>query len=346
MTRVLQAMAGAAMGGAEAFFERLVPALARAGVEQRAIIRDNPRRAELLTAAGVPVIQAPFGGRLDMRTGWLFRRALRDFKPQIVLTWMNRASRFCPKSRGVVQVGRLGGYYDLKYYRHADHLIGNTRDIVEWMVAQGWPAERAHYLPNFVSDNPAKPYNRKEFWVPDNGKIILGLGRLHENKGFDVLLRALVQLPSAYLLLAGEGPLRQELEKLAQKLGVKPRVRFLGWRDDVAALYATADLFVCPSRHEPLGNVVIEAWAQGRPVVATASQGPSALIRDGETGLLTPVDDAAALAQAMGRVLSDAEVAARLGAAGRAAFEAEFTEQAVVEQYKAFFDRIAAECVA
>ncbi len=340
MTPVLQAMAGAPMGGAEAFFERLVPALAQAGTPQHAVIRENARRAGLLRQAGVTVTQAPFGGRLDMKTGWLFRRAIKDFGPAVVLTWMNRASRFCPPSRSFVQVGRLGGYYDLKYYRRCDHLVGNTQDIVDWMVKEGWPADRAHYLPNFVSEQIAEPHPRKEFWLPEEAPVILALGRLHENKGFDVLLHALVHLPGAYLLLAGDGPLRDQLEALALKLGVKPRVRFLGWRDDVPSLFATADVFVCPSRHEPLGNVVIEAWAQGKPVVATASQGPAALLRDGVSGLLTPVDDAGALTKAIRRVLEEPALAASLGGTGRAAYDQSFTERAVVAQYQEFFDRV------
>ena len=98
---------------------------------------------------------------------------------------------------------------------------------------------------------------------------------------------------------------------------------------------------ICPSLHEPLGNVVIEAWSAGLPVVATASEGPSALIKDGETGLLVPLPQqpgggAAALALAIERLCGDAALRLRLAAAGRRAFEAEFTENRVVAQYRRF----------
>lgn len=334
-------MAGADHGGAEAFFERLVAALHRAGQEQTVLIRANPRRAERLRAQGLEVTELPFGGALDFRTKPGFRRLIGDFRPQIVLTWMNRASGFCPASEGrFVHVGRLGGYYDLKYYRRCDHLIGNTEDIVSYLVAQGWPAERAHYLPNFVAAETAAPLPRAQVETPEGVPLIVALGRLHPNKAFDVLLDALAKVPDATLWLAGEGPLRRDLEARAEGLGIAGRVRFLGWRDDAAALYAAADVFVCPSRHEPLGNVVIEAWAQGVPVVAAASQGPAKLIDDGENGLLAPVDDADALATAIRRLLADKALSARIGAAGRAAFLSRFTEAAVVERYRAFFDRV------
>jgi glycosyltransferase involved in cell wall biosynthesis len=339
MTRLLQAMAGAAHGGAEAFFERLTLALERSGLHQRVLIRRNPQRAHLLRDSGVEVEELGFGGVLDLPTRWGFSRAVKRFEPSVVLTWMNRASRFCPEGP-FVQVGRLGGYYDLKYYRRCSHLVGNTQDICDWVIGQGWPAERVHYLPNFVTNATAKPVPRASLDTPPGVPLLLALGRLHANKAFDVLLKALVEVPGAYLWIAGDGPLRTELEALAARLSIKPRVRFLGWRDDVAALYAAADLFVCPSRHEPLGNVVIEAWAQGVPVVAAASQGPTQLIADGRDGLLAPVDDAHALASAIRRLLGERGLAEALGTGGRQAYEQRFTEAAVVGKYREFLDKV------
>ena len=338
MTRLLQAMAGAPHGGAEAFFERLAPALVRAGIEQRVVIRSNPKRAALLRAGGVEVAELPFGGALDLVTRWRLAQEIKVFKPEIVLSWMNRASRFVPKGDHV-QVGRLGGYYDLKYYRNCDHLIGNTPHIRDWIVGRGWPAERAHYVPNFVADlSCAKPVARASLDTPTGAPLVVAMGRLHANKAFDVLLRAVEQVHDCYLWIAGEGPLRAELEELAAHLAVKPRVRFLGWRDDIAALYASGDIFVCPSRHEPLGNVVIEAWAAAKPVIACAAQGPRQLIADGIDGLLTPIDDDKALAAAIRRLAADPAAAAVLAAAGRKAYEDRFTEAAVVARYLDFFD--------
>lgn len=339
MTRLLQAMAGAEHGGAEAFFERLAIALYQAGLEQHLVIRANARRAAHLRAAGLKVTELAFGGVMDLSTHWGLRKAVKQFQPSHVLTWMNRATRFCPAGP-FVHVGRLGGYYDLKYYRRCHHLIGNTPHIRSWLVDQGWPEERAHYVPNFVSSSQAAAAPRQTFSTPDNVPVILALGRLHPNKAFGTLLTALAHVPDAYLWIAGEGPLLGDLERHAARLGVIARTRFLGWRDDVAALFAAADLFVCPSRHEPLGNVVIEAWAQAKPVIATAAQGPSQLILDGDNGLLTPVDDPMALAAAINRVLADSELAGRLARSGQQAYETQFTETAVIRAYLDFFARV------
>ncbi len=344
--RVLQAMAGGEVGGAEAFFVRLAGALARAGVDQRIVIRRHSARAIALRGAGLEPVELEFGGRLDRATTRRLAAEIEDFAPDIVLSWMNRASRFCSRARRgrgavPVQIGRLGGYYKLEYYQGCDHLIGNTPDIVDYLKRHGWPAERAHFVPNFVDATPARPVSRADFATPPDAPVVLALGRLHRNKAFDVALGALADLPDAVLWLAGEGPERAALGALADRLGVAARVRFLGWRDDVAALLAAADVVVCPSRVEPLGNVVIEAWAHGCPVVAAASAGPAWLVEDGASGLLTEIEDGNALAAAVRRVLGDRELAGRLAEAGREAYESRFSEPVVVERYIELFDKVA-----
>jgi glycosyltransferase involved in cell wall biosynthesis len=338
--KLLQAMAGARHGGAETFFVRLAVALQRAGQAQRLVIRQERERAAELRRAGVDFLELPFGGWLDVITRHRFRKAIASYGPQVVLTWMNRATALCPKG-DFVHVARLGGYYDLKYYRRCDYLVGNTQDIVDYMVNNGWPRERAYHLPNFVAADKAPPASRAMFATPDDAPLALALGRLHENKGFDVLLAAMAQAPGLYLWLAGDGPLLRELERSAYRLGVAPRLRFLGWRTDTAALLAAADFLICPSRHEPLGNVVIEAWAAGVPVLATASEGPRALIVAEETGLLVPVDDSDALAVAMRRLAEDRALRRRLAEGGSAAFASRFSESRVIPLYRDFLERMA-----
>lgn len=337
--RVMQIMAGGAHGGAEAFFERLTLALHRDGLAQRAVIRSNRERAHRLSHAGVPVTQLPFGGPPDIYTTWRIGREIAAWSPDVVLTWMSRAASKTPKSNAVL-CGRLGGYYDLKYYRHCDHLIGNTQDIVTYIRGQGWPSDRAHYLPNFVSGKRTAPLPRAEFDTPEHAPLLVALGRLHTNKAFDVLIDALVKVPDAYLWIAGSGPEESALKARVAERQLGSRIRFLGWRDDTEAVLGAADIFVCPSRHEPLGNVVIEAFAQGLPVIATASQGPKALIEDGANGLLTPVDDAPALTAAINRVIADASLRYALAREGFATYQTQFTEAAVVANYRAFFEKV------
>lgn len=342
MTRLLQALAGAETGGAELHFVRLCLALHKAGLEQHVVMRPHRRREDELRAGGIAPILAPFGGWLDFRTGFILKREIRRFKPDIVLTYMNRASKKMPKGRHV-HIGRLGGYYNLKYYKRCDHLVCITPDIVDYCVKSGWPPERVHCIPNFVEDNTAPPADRRHYGTPAAAPLVFALGRLHENKAFDTLLRAIAALPGTYLWLAGDGPELANLKALARELGIADRVHLLGWIDDPAPLFAAADVFVVPSRHEPLGSVVLEGWMHRKPMIAAASQGPKFLIRDGEDGLLVPVDDPAALAAAIGRVLDDPALARSLARKGRASFESGYTEAVAVSRYLALFDKVLSE---
>jgi len=345
--RLMQTMAGGAVGGAEEFFVRLAVAFNEQGIAQKVVTRPNETRGPRLAGAGVDVVELPFGGFFDRRTVPALAAEIDRFRPDIVLSWMNRATDLTAKavrraSSAPLLIGRQGGYYDLKYYSGCDHLIGNTPDIVRYLVGEGWPEDRAHYVPNFVSAVPGTPQPRSDFDVPAGVPLMLAAGRLHRNKAFDVLLAAMKQVDGVYLLLAGDGEDARALEGLAQKLGVADRVRFLGWRTDIPDLMASADMLVCPSRIEPLGNVVIEAWARNLPVVAAASEGPGWLIEYNVDGLLAPVDDAEMLGEAIARLASDPQLPPRLVAAGRRRFESDFTEDAVVAKFLALFRKVLA----
>ena len=338
--KVLQVMAGAEFGGAEEFFTRLVIALHKTDLEQSVFIRENPARAERLIQNGVKPTQLKFGGRFDFKTPWILKRNIKSFKPDIVFSWMNRATSMCPPKGAFIQVGRLGGYYNLKYYRDCDYLVANTEDIVTYVVNNGWSKDKVFYLPNFVSDKRSQPIDRQLFNTPSSAPLILAMGRLHENKAFDVLLEAVSRVPNVYLWLAGDGPLREVLETQAEKLGIKSRIRFLGWRNDPEKLYAAADMFVCPSRHEPLGNVIIESWAQRIPVIAADSLGPKDLICHGENGLLFSIDDVMGLVQGIKHLIEDNALKEKLVFKANQDFAETFTESIVVAKYRKFFDKV------
>lgn len=340
MTRLLQVIAGAQHGGAEAFFERLAIALARAGEDQRIVIRRDAARATRLRQAGLDPVELPFGGFLDFVTKPRLVRIIAEHAPRVVLTWMSRATRLCPRGE-FVHVARLGGYYDLRYYRDCDHLIANTRALTAWLISQGWPQARVHYLPNFAASVAAAPVPRASLDTPADAPLALALGRLHPSKGFDTLLDAVARVKGLYLWLAGEGALEADLKRQAEALGIKDRIRFLGWREDVAGLLAASDMLVCPSRVEPLGNTIIEAWAARVPVIAAASSGPAELIEQGKSGLLVPIDDAEALAAAIKSLIADKTLAAALATAGHETFAARFSETLVVAAYREFLAEVA-----
>lgn len=339
--KVVHSLAGAPFGGAENFYTRLVCALnADSGLEQRAFTRANAQRVPQLESAGVTVETFRFGSKLNLLDNWRYRRALKRFAPDIVLTYMNRASGLTP--RGDYQlVCRLGHYYDLKHYRHADYWIGISRGICQHLIDGGMPAERVVHIPNFVSEQIAEPIARSSFDTPVDVPLLFACGRLHTNKAYDILLQAMVAVPDAFLWLAGDGPERAALQQQASSLGVAARIRFLGWRNDINSLMRTADAYVCPSRHEGLGSIVGESWFNECPIVATDSQGPGELIEDGVTGLVTPVDEPEPLAAAINRVLGDRELATALAARAKAHYHDNYSQQIICQRYSDFFRQIA-----
>jgi glycosyltransferase involved in cell wall biosynthesis len=342
---LMQVMAGAPVGGAEAFFERLSVALDARPIEQTIVVRKNEDRIRRLRQAGIEPTALRFRGIFDLSTRANLKRLIDRTQPQVVLAWMNRATAMCPTptaARRFILVARLGGYYNLKYYRHCDHLIANTQGIRRYLIERGWAPERVHYLPNFVEPSELEDGLLAASDLPAGARNIFAAGRFHENKGFDILIRSLPMVADAHLSIAGSGPLEQQLRSLAFQIGVADRITWLGWLESPSDCYRAADLFVCPSRHEPLGNVVVEAWAHGTPVVAAAAQGPVELISDGTDGVLTPIDDPTKLAKAITAVLAQPSLQQSLAAAGRERYLESFTKDVVVDQYMSFFERLVA----
>ncbi len=237
-------------------------------------------------------------------------------------------------------MARLGGYYSKKYFSKCDHMVGISPDIREHIMRMGWPPDRAWFIPNYAEEITLSPQDRAALDTPADAPLLLGLGRLHTNKGFDTAIEALAQVPGAYLWIAGSGPEDAALKRLAEQFGVGDRVRFLGWRDDVPALLAAADIFVCSSRHEPLGSITPEAWLHGVPVVACDSQGPGYLIEHGETGLLSPINDAAGLAASIQAVIDHPALAERLVKAGAAEYHNKYSKAHVVGAYQTLFQTV------
>jgi glycosyltransferase involved in cell wall biosynthesis len=335
-SRVITVLAGAPVGGAEIFFTSLSAALAHSGINVRSVLKPNPLRESGLRQAGIDFVTAPFRTPFDWTTKRMIRKAAEEFRPDVILAFAGRATRFVPKGPYKV-VGRLGGYYNLANFSVCDHLVCNSPDVMRHVLAGGWPEAKASLIPNFAGVPATPPAKRSDFDTPESAPLALALGRLHPNKGLDILIRAAARIPDLFVWIAGEGSERSNLELLTHELQLGGRIKFLGWRSDRGALYAAADICVYPSREEPFGNVVVEAWSCGVPLISTRTAGPSWLARDREDALLAPVDDEAALALAIRELLGSPALRQALVAAGKRRISGEFSEPAVVNRYADLF---------
>jgi glycogen(starch) synthase len=171
-------------------------------------------------------------------------------------------------------------------------------------------------------------------WDPPR---LLSAGRVVYQKGLDLGLNALAGLRDLEWewRIAGDGPQMASLQSLAGDLGIADRVIFLGWqtRDDLAQWYHRSNLFLFPSRHEGMPNVVLEAMASGLPVVATRIAGNEELVVEGQTGRLVPAEDAGALRESLRELLTSASLRERMGRAARLRVEREYTWESVTQQY-------------
>lgn len=199
-------------------------------------------------------------------------------------------------------------------YRLAHRVVANSPAAAARLAEEGLPSGAIRVIPNGLDLDRFSPR-------PRTGTIrtIVTVANLRPEKCHDVLIKAFARLDPAGLRLkiVGDGPCRPALERLAHAESADTRIEFLGHREDVADLLASADLFVLPSRSEAFPNAVLEAMAAGVPVIASAVGGVVDLIEDGTTGLLVPPGDPDALRAAIERLVARPTLAASLGASGQ-----------------------------
>jgi glycosyltransferase involved in cell wall biosynthesis len=266
-------------------------------------------------------------------------RRYREWKPDVSIAffgipsgpvaWLLKARHGVPyvvSLRG----GDVPGFqpYELKTYhaltrplirfvwRRAAAVVANSEGL-KTLARRTSPTLPIEVIPNGVDTELFHP--RAESGQDRDDTHFLFVGRLTHQKGLDVLLKALASLRPNHafnLSIAGDGPLRSELETLASELGIAGRITFLGWysRDKLPDLYRSADVFVLPSRDEGMPNVILEAMASGLPVIATRIAGNEDLIRHQENGYLLPPDDPSALASALSAIAGDTGLRRRLTA--------------------------------
>ncbi len=313
-----------------------------------------PHLFDDLARAGVPLTQAPHLRRpvnplADSRALWALWQAIRAQEPDIVHTHTSKAGflgRLAARLAGVRRIlhtphGHIfHGYYgpgatrafivlERLAARWTERIVTLTDAEAAQNLALGiGRPEQFVTIPSGVDLAQAQamaagaPQMRRALDLPPEARLIGTVSRLVPIKGLHYLVAAMPAIlrrcPGAHLVIAGDGEERGWLEAQSAGLGLGPRVRFLGWRDDPEAVIAALDVFVLPSLNEGLGKMLVTAMALGVPAVASRVGGVPDVIEDGRQGLLVPPADPAALAAAVVALLEDRPRAAAMGDAGRA----------------------------
>lgn len=352
--RVVLSNASPAWGGVHTVTETLVRGLAERGHDLLLLCRPgSPLEARMRGI--VPL--APVLRGMDLSPEALARvaGALRRFRPDVALTLTKKDVRLTAPAawaRGVPVVVRHandqpirgGAFGRLLYGRvpalHLTNAEATRRTILR--SAPWLPPDRVRVVHNGVDAARFASAVPADLGVPP-GEVAVGyLGSFEPRKGLLDLAAAWERIaprsPRAHLLLIGSG---SQEAALRERLAGVPRVRFVGYRSDAAEVVRALDVLVLPSYVEGAPNVVLEAMAAGRAVVATAVSGTPELVEEGVTGRLVPPGDPEALGAALSALVADAGLRARLGAAGAERARREFSLPRMIDSYEELLSRAA-----
>ena len=361
--KVMLVITGMSMGGAEKVVANLADALAQSGCEVLIVyLKAKPFQVSP-QSPDVRVVCVGINSVFDFFSGYAkFRRIVREFKPDVVhshmfhatmLTRLARLTTAIPSMISTAHNAHDGGRLRALAYRATDRLTDISTNVsceaVEMFVDKGAvPEGRMVPIHNGIAVDKFQPVPdarekvRAAFGIAPDCKLYVAAGRLSILKDYPNMFQALVRLPSELefkLLIAGDGVLRDSLEKMVSELGLESRVQFLGIRGDVAELMSAADVFVLSSSGEGFALVVAEAMACECVVVATDCGGVREVL--GDDGFLVPSRDPDALAQAL--VAASAlgkDEATAMGKAARRRVVNMYSFDRAVERWQQFYGNL------
>ncbi|UDF03952.1 glycosyltransferase [Asticcacaulis sp. AND118] len=302
--RILNLMLARGRGGLEGMARRYHEALTAEGFEVLSVGHAKGLLAETVRPAQFAPLNSGFTG--DPLAALTLKGLAKRFKADLILAHGNRAIALAGHPFAGSGAKTLGVVHNFRFKPTLTRVRAAiaVSPAVHEAIRARYPRLETHLLENFT---PLVMHPVKTF--PLDAPRIGSLGRLHVNKGFDVLIRAASVLrdrgTDVSLVIAGDGPEKEALNTLIADLRLEDRVALLGWIEPPDGFLASLDLFVLSSRVEPFGLVVAEAMAAGAPIVSTRIDGPRHILRDGELAGMVPPEDPQALADAIEAVAKD-----------------------------------------
>jgi len=356
MKRILQIIPTLDRSGAERQLSLLAAGLPKDefDVHVCALTRGGPLEESLKTA-GVPltVIGKPL--KVDPSAFWRLKRHIQALQPDLVQTWIfaansyGRAAALSAKVKRIVASERCvdpwKSWHELAIDRwlakRTDRIIVNSSGVRDFYVHHGITPDKFCLIPNGEPAPAPSTLSREsllaELGLPADTRIIGAVGRLWPQKRIKDLIWAADLLKviraDVHLLIIGDGPERERLERFQRNVRIEDKVHFLGQRSDVQQMLPHFDVLWLASAYEGLPNVIMEAMSHAVPVVASNISGNRDLVVSGETGFLVPLGDRAGFAKFTNKLLDDAELARRMGEAGRQRIVADFSVERMVARH-------------
>ncbi len=356
--RILHTESSKGWGGQENRTLNELIAMRERGHELAVVSRPGARIIERAREAGFATFAVDMRGLLDVPNILRLRAIIRDFAADIVNTHSGRdtqlagiAARLLFKRPRIVRTRHLALPITSKFTYSVlpDHVVTVSDYVGRYLASAGVPGELITTVPTGVDfsryDRSTVAGNlREELGLAPDTPLIGTVAILRIKKGHSEILDAvpsvLQRFPDAHFVFAGDGPQLANLEKRIAQEQLGERVHLLGLRRDVTNILAALDVFVLPTHQEALGTAFIEAGAMGLPVVATRVDGVPEVVQDGETGLLVPVQDGVAVADAINRLLADPCYRENMGRQATAFVHRVFSREVMAQGMEALYRRL------
>lgn len=327
-----------------------------------ALTRGGPYQAKL-ESAGIPVTVIGKRWKADIGAYLRLKKTLKQLQPDVVHTWLFAASTYTRLALGkrppclVVVSERCVDAWKSPWQLRMDRwlmprtacLVGNSASVVDFYQQQGMPPDRLRMIPNGVEPPSAgmSPASvREQLGLPSDAFVAGYIGRLAVQKRAQDLVWAVETLrqirPQFHLVLIGDGPERDRLERFAESIGCRGNVHFLGHRSDAAAWLTGFDTFCLASSFEGMSNSLMEAMAAGKPVVVSDIPANRELVTHEQNGLLVKLGDGVGFMQFFRRLMDEPELGPRLGAAAREHMHDHFSVTKMVARYTDLYHSLAA----
>jgi len=318
------------MSGAEMQLVRMTPHMEARGHAVATLVKSGSPAIPEMHRLGLKTMSRRISGKVNPLSIPLLASAARAHRAEIIQTTLSTASWWAgwlEKLGGPPSIGHVQGFTSALWHRQQTHLLAVSQAVKRDLVKQGIDPDRFTVLHNALSPDDFYATRdpllvRAELGANADTPIVGTFAHLSRKKGYRELFEAipavLRQLPTTQFWIVGEGKLWDELHQTAERTGVMENVRFLGFRRDVANLMNAIDVMALPSRREPCALVYVEAALSRKPSIGCRSGGAPESIAEGETGLLVPVGDGPAIAEALLTLLTNRDCAAKMG---RAAYD-------------------------
>lgn len=340
------------MSGAEMQLVRLTRRMQHRGHYLPVLLKPGTAATDEMRHHGIEVQEANISGKMNFLAMGRIAEAARRHQVDLVQSTLSSASWWCGWLEGLggpKSVGHVQGFTSAKWHRGQSHLLCVSNAVKQDMVDQGVDPARITVLYNALEADEFVPDRdpldiRTEFGADRDTPVIGSFGHLSEKKGYRELFAAMPavvqRFPNVQFWVMGRGPLKEELETAARQGGYLENVRFAGFRRDAANIMNAIDIMALPSHREPCALAYIEAAVTAKPIIGCRAGGAPESIADGETGILVPVRNHPALAEAILTLLEDRELARRMGLAGRERAADVFSWRRFTQTLEGVWDRV------